>query len=73
MPPHVKSTVERLDRPSAYYSNKVCYNIIRDNSSRAYPVLQNKRRQRNEDGDEPVAEPAIDPLAEATTLYVGNL
>ncbi|KAM0256452.1 hypothetical protein ACHAQJ_004977 [Trichoderma viride] len=51
----VQSTVERLDRPSAYY------------------VSRNKRRRdRDDNADEPV-EPAVDPLANATTLYVGNL
>ncbi|CAG9978610.1 hypothetical protein V2G26_005103 [Clonostachys chloroleuca] len=51
------STVDRLDRPSAYYN-------------------KNKRRRDHRDddanGDAP-AEPPVDPLANATTLYVGNL
>ncbi|KAH7001931.1 hypothetical protein EDB80DRAFT_646442 [Ilyonectria destructans] len=56
MRPAVRSTVERLDRPSAYYQSR------------------NKRR-RDRDDEEPEAppEPAVDPLAHATTLYVGNL
>ncbi|OAA53430.1 nuclear cap binding protein subunit 2 [Cordyceps fumosorosea ARSEF 2679] len=54
-PPPVRSTVERLDRPSAYYQNK-------------------GRRRRDRDDDKPEdVEPQADPLADATTLYVGNL
>ncbi|ODA82591.1 hypothetical protein RJ55_01098 [Drechmeria coniospora] len=52
-----QSTVERLDRPSAYYQSR-----------------NKRRRDRDEtDGGDQAAEPAVDPLAEATTLYVGNL
>ncbi|KAM0284424.1 hypothetical protein ACHAQH_002000 [Verticillium albo-atrum] len=56
MTEHTRSTVDRLDRPSAYYHNK------------------NKRRRYNdrEDESEP-APPQEDPLANSTTLYVGNL
>lgn len=36
--------------------------------------LQNKRRRdRDDDAVEENPEPAVDPLADATTLYVGNL
>ncbi|EGX89266.1 nuclear cap binding protein subunit 2 [Cordyceps militaris CM01] len=52
-PPPVRSTVDRLDRPSAYYLNK------------------NRRRRDDDRQDE--GEPQPDPLADATTLYVGNL
>ncbi|KAK3191758.1 nuclear cap binding complex subunit [Lecanicillium sp. MT-2017a] len=55
MRPEQRSTVDRLDRPSAYYLNK-----------------NRRRRDRDENGDEP-SEPPADPLANATTLYVGNL
>ncbi|KAH0495705.1 hypothetical protein TgHK011_009239 [Trichoderma gracile] len=55
MRPEVRSTVERLDRPSAYY------------------LSRNKRRRDRDDNGDDVAEPAVDPLANATTLYVGNL
>ncbi|KAH7160000.1 hypothetical protein B0J13DRAFT_540130 [Dactylonectria estremocensis] len=57
MRPGVRSTVERLDRPSAYYQSR------------------NKRRRDHRDDEEPehLAEPPADPLANATTLYVGNL
>ncbi|GFP59421.1 nuclear cap-binding protein subunit 2 [Trichoderma asperellum] len=51
----VGSTVERLDRPSAYY------------------LSRNKRRRDRDDNAEEPAESAVDPLANATTLYVGNL
>ena len=47
-----RSTVERLDRPSAYY---------------------NSRNKRRRDQDEEKEEEKPDPLANATTLYVGNL
>ncbi|RMJ06842.1 Nuclear cap-binding protein subunit 2 [Fusarium euwallaceae] len=57
MRPGVRSTVERLDRPSAYYQGR------------------NKRRRDRDDGEngENAGEPPVDPLANATTLYVGNL
>ncbi|KAM0436115.1 hypothetical protein ACHAPT_003007 [Fusarium lateritium] len=57
MRPGVRSTVERLDRPSAYYQSR------------------NKRRRDRDDGEngENAGEPPADPLANATTLYVGNL
>ncbi|OAR02484.1 hypothetical protein LLEC1_05294 [Akanthomyces lecanii] len=54
-PPEVRSTVERLDRPSAYYHNK------------------GRRRRDRDDDRQDEAEPQPDPLAHATTLYVGNL
>ncbi|QPH12253.1 Nuclear cap-binding protein subunit 2 [Epichloe festucae Fl1] len=54
-----RSTVDRLDRPSAYFTGK------------------NKRRRDREDdnanGDDGSQEPQADPLANASTLYVGNL
>ncbi|EXM31069.1 hypothetical protein V3481_013532 [Fusarium oxysporum f. sp. vasinfectum] len=55
MRPGVRNTVERLDRPSAYYQNR-----------------NKRRRDRDDDHDQP-SEPQADPLASATTLYVGNL
>ncbi|CAK7564735.1 MAG: nuclear cap binding complex subunit [Sporothrix epigloea] len=50
-----QSTVDRLDRPSAYFDAK--------------------QRQRNHHhrGDDELEAPTEDPLAHATTLYVGNL
>ncbi|EGR46523.1 uncharacterized protein TRIREDRAFT_66012 [Trichoderma reesei QM6a] len=62
MRPEVRSTVERLDRPSAYYLSRV-----------PLMSLQNKRRRDRDDNGDDAAEPAVDPLANATTLYVGNL
>jgi len=56
----VRNTVDRLDRPSPYFH-------------------QRGKRKRDREGDEspnkeePPADPAQDPLADATTLYVGNL
>ncbi|EFX03004.1 small subunit of nuclear cap-binding protein complex [Grosmannia clavigera kw1407] len=53
-----RSTVERLDRPSAYFNNK---KRRRDNHGRG----------EDEVPDKPQA--IDDPLRNATTLYVGNL
>ncbi|KAF4471645.1 RNA recognition motif domain-containing [Fusarium albosuccineum] len=57
MRPGVRSTVERLDRPSAYYQSR------------------NKRRRDRDEGEnaDNSTNPPADPLADATTLYVGNL
>ncbi|KAF6803495.1 nuclear cap binding protein subunit 2 [Colletotrichum sojae] len=63
----VRSTVDRLDRPSAYFHSR--------------PKLtsrpsQNKRRRtdhRDDEAEVKQEQPAEDPLADATTLYVGNL
>ncbi|KKF95672.1 Nuclear cap-binding protein subunit 2 [Ceratocystis fimbriata CBS 114723] len=50
-------TVDRLDQPSAYYLSK-----------------SKKRHHRGDhETPEPRAEPTEDPLANSTTLYVGNL
>ncbi|KAK7940852.1 RNA recognition motif domain protein [Apiospora aurea] len=64
-----RNTVERLDRPSAYYLNR--------NNKKG---RRNDRNNRDEkDGDTEMAnnqqpeEPPEDPLKNATTLYVGNL
>ncbi|KAK6843084.1 nuclear cap-binding protein subunit 2 [Apiospora arundinis] len=64
-----RNTVERLDRPSAYYLNR--------NNKKG---RRNDRNNRDEkDGDTEMAnnqqseEPPEDPLRNATTLYVGNL
>ncbi|KAF4510339.1 hypothetical protein G6O67_002232 [Ophiocordyceps sinensis] len=56
MRPDTRSTVDRLDRPSAYYQSR-----------------NKRRRDRDDDAVEENPEPAVDPLADATTLYVGNL
>ncbi|KZN92655.1 Nuclear cap-binding protein subunit [Penicillium chrysogenum] len=59
-----RNTVDRLDRPSAYYVSKRLNNCT-----------QNKRRRFNDrDEDEPQQEEKPDEkLKNATTLYVGNL
>lgn len=71
------NTVDRLDRPSAYYVGKV-----RESTAAAWPRrgqvltrLQNKRRSRynDRDEDEPEREDPMAKLKDATTLYVGNL
>ncbi|GAD93108.1 nuclear cap-binding protein subunit 2 [Paecilomyces variotii No. 5] len=54
----VRNTVDRLDKPSAYYLGK------------------NKKRKFSHDRDDSENQPAedpLDPLRNATTLYVGNL
>ncbi|PSR78726.1 hypothetical protein BD289DRAFT_115932 [Coniella lustricola] len=63
MRPELRCTVDRLDRPSAYYSSR--FNKRR----------RNDRDHRDGDNDAPAepAQPPEDPLANATTLYVGNL
>ena len=58
MPASVRNTVDRLDKPSAYYQSrgkKGRYNDDRDD------------RQRTPE------QPAEDPLKDAATLHVGNL
>lgn len=73
MAPLVRSTVDRLDRPSAYYNNKVSF-LEESVSDFVLTAFQNKRRRdRDDDGDDAPAQPQVDPLANATTLYVGNL
>ncbi|XXH04783.1 hypothetical protein Hte_011205 [Hypoxylon texense] len=62
MPAIVRSTVDRLDRPSAYYHSR----------------NKRRRTDHGRDGDGEGAnaqpeEPPEDPLRNATTLYVGNL
>ncbi|CCF35283.1 nuclear cap-binding protein subunit 2 [Colletotrichum higginsianum] len=58
-----RNTVDRLDRPSAYYHNK---------NKRRRPDHRDARDAEDEAAskNEPLPE---DPLANATTLYVGNL
>ncbi|KAL9593610.1 MAG: hypothetical protein Q9219_007469, partial [cf. Caloplaca sp. 3 TL-2023] len=61
MPGPIRNTVERLDRPSAYYLGR--------NKRRKF---QKDRAGGGDDRENSPEEPE-DPLAEATTLYVGNL
>ncbi|ORY69864.1 nuclear cap-binding protein subunit 2 [Pseudomassariella vexata] len=67
MRPDFRNTVERLDRPSAYYQSR--------NKNRR----RNDRGRDDRDGDaemkedKPEEQAPEDPLAHAATLYVGNL
>ncbi|KAH8672122.1 putative nuclear cap binding protein subunit 2 [Tricladium varicosporioides] len=58
MPGTIRNTVDRLDKPSAYYQSR--------NKKRKYD-------RDNEDREKTPEESAEDPLKDATTLYVGNL
>ncbi|KAL8996756.1 MAG: hypothetical protein Q9188_006490 [Gyalolechia gomerana] len=60
MPEPVRNTVDRLDRPSAYYLGR--------NKRRKF----NKDHVGREDRERTPEAPE-DPLKDATTLYVGNL
>ncbi|OBR13547.1 RNA recognition domain-containing protein [Colletotrichum higginsianum IMI 349063] len=61
-----RNTVDRLDRPSAYYHNKASQNKRRRPDHRDARDAEDEAASKNE----PLPE---DPLANATTLYVGNL
>jgi nuclear cap-binding protein subunit 2 len=68
------NTVERLDRPSAYYQSKVLWPYALSIVDGLLTSLQSKRRRLNperEDADR--TEDPVDALKDATTLYVGNL
>ena len=66
------STVDRLDRPSAYYATRVRLTLWASPSST--DILQNKKRRRDdEEPEKKVEKPPQDDLKDATTLYVGNL
>ena len=66
-----RNTVERLDRPSAYYLGKV---VQRSKICILANMQKNKkRRQDDRDGAQSPQQEPEDPLANATTLYVGNL
>ena len=85
MPAAVRNTVDRLDKPSAYYLARVsfallcvCHETIQALMSESWN--QNRKRKYNrddrddrDDGDRTPEEPPEDPLKDATTLYVGNL
>ncbi|KAG9236987.1 nuclear cap binding protein subunit 2 [Amylocarpus encephaloides] len=60
MPGTVRNTVDRLDKPSAYYQ-------ARNNKKRRYRDDDEREREKSPE------EPAEDPLKDAATLYVGNL
>lgn len=78
---NMRTTVERLDKPSAYYLGRVSLPFPLHTVCFASNMIaeQNKKRKFNRDRDdrddnerEPEQEPE-DPLKDATTLYVGNL
>ena len=79
MPAALRNTVDRLDKPSAYYLGKVCRllsSYIERN--KVLTTWQNKKRKYDRDRDEReererTPEEPEDPLKDATTLYVGNL
>jgi hypothetical protein len=81
MPAAVRNTVDRLDKPSAYYQSRVGDSVVAVLQLLLELImsanLQNKKRKY--DRDEEIGrertpeEPAEDPLKDATTLYVGNL
>ena len=81
MPTAIQSTVDRLDKPSAYYLGRVSVHIATcpSISGLAYIMLtksycyQNKKRKYDQDEREKTPEEQEDPLKDATTLYVGNL
>lgn len=80
MPGTIRNTVDRLDKPSAYYQSRVsCASIVAWWKVALANIsfdLQNKKRKYdrdNEDREKTPEEPAEDPLKDATTLYVGNL
>ncbi|KAL8690445.1 MAG: hypothetical protein Q9224_004406 [Gallowayella concinna] len=60
MPGPMRTTIERLDRPSAYYLGR--------NKKR-----KSNRDRDDRDDREKTPEEQEDPLKDATTLYVGNL
>jgi len=71
------STVERLDRPSTYYTAKVCLSLSLRECLKANVLLQKKRKYgRDQPDDRDGASNKVeedDSLKDATTLYVGNL
>lgn len=80
MPTAMRNTVDRLDKPSAYYQSRVSLILVVKSSATLtrYFCAQNKRGKydRNDDRDDKEKapeEPLEDPLKDATTLYVGNL
>ncbi|PGH23634.1 nuclear cap-binding protein subunit 2 [Polytolypa hystricis UAMH7299] len=77
----MRSTVERLDRPSTYYASKVTraslttvlwVSSLRQPSNFAVKPQGKRRRYQEPEAAKPQEDP-YDALREATTLYVGNL
>lgn len=74
---HLRSTVDRLDRPSSYTIGKVrhsCFPFLTKTLDHKLNIDQKKRKyvRAPEDTREPSPE-IEDKLKDATTLYVGNL
>ncbi|KAJ9155125.1 Nuclear cap-binding protein subunit 2 [Pleurostoma richardsiae] len=62
MQSRIRNTVDRLDRPSAYYTSR---------NKRRRP--DRDREGEGQEHEQQPEQPSEDPLAHATTLYVGNL
>lgn len=72
--PAVRSTIERLDKPSSYATAKVCAGCHNSMPTNPNTCHQKRRRDRNRDDDLGRRSPSPDDkLKDATTLYVGNL
>ena len=71
----MKHTVERMDKPSTYAMSKVS-SARPSRRLSANTMVQYKKRRRNDDQagqDRPPSPDLEEKLADATTLYVGNL
>lgn len=81
MPPfRLQNTVDRLDKPSSYAMSKVCRPSRASLAHYLLTEIQYKKQQRRRHDDprdqQPDRQPSPDledKLADATTLYVGNL
>ncbi|RMJ23313.1 hypothetical protein PHISP_05808 [Aspergillus sp. HF37] len=66
-----RTTVDRLDRPSAYFGGKVFFHPVHCMPATLTDTQNKKRRYSYDEGDR--HDDTLDTLANATTLYVGNL
>lgn len=66
-----RSTVERLDKPSAYYANKSHKRRRTDSGYRGDRGEGDDTKDQQQEAQQP--EDEVDLLKDATTLYVGNL
>lgn len=78
MPAPVRSTVDRLDQPSAYFQGRVNMSALPFDPRQLLTMdgyLQNKKRKFDRDShdDAPQPQEPDDKLKDAATLYVGNL
>ena len=70
--PALRSTIDRLDRPSSYATAKV--RLHKPCSLHTRTDASKQKRRKNRDDDERGPTPEVeDKLKDATTLYVGNL